>query len=305
VTRLTRALDGLFALRPLLLIPAVALYGAGSAWARVPTDAAALGALLLLLGSVHAANAWRDREGDLLNRKGLPVTSGLVGRRALLLGGLACLAGALLLAARLPTWHRWLLLGTLALGAAYVAPPFELKRRAGLDLLSHGIGYGVVAFLLGAGGSVGTAPRALAASLPYALGVLTVSLLTMMADEPGDREVGQRTSAVRLGRSGAARLLTALSWATAGAGLLALEAAPALWGVTACAMLAPGAPRDAASSTVAAIRLQLLFVALLAIRNPMPLVFALATGAAAAFYFRIRWGVAYPVGALGRPVAAG
>jgi 4-hydroxybenzoate polyprenyltransferase len=290
------ALDGLFALRPLLWIPAVALFGAGSAWAGAPGDARALAALLSILGAVHAANGWRDREGDRVNRKCLPVTRGEAGRTTLLCVGAACLALATLFAWATPSGPRWLLFVTLLLGAAYVIPPLEWKRRAGLDVLSQGLGYGVVAFLLGAGPAVARDPvYAARAALPYALGVMTVSVLTMLADEPGDRTSGQRTTAVALGPRRARDLALALAWGTTFSGWIALEAVPLLWGGVAAAAISLGRVREGPGWTPVVIALQLAFLALLGPRNPMPVAFAVAAGLAVSLYNRFRWGISYPL----------
>lgn len=339
-----RALDLFFALRPLHGIPAIALYGAGFAWARaasgaapaargpvaLATSALPLLALLLVLAAVHAANSWRDREGDARNRKGVAIARGLVGRADLACAGAACVVAALvlLLLPPVPPAARALLLLGGALGAAYVAPGIALKERAGLDLLSQALGYGVVAFLLGAaaaGGLAGDRPeawrRALAASVPYAIGIASVSLLTMIADRAGDEATGQRTLAVRLGGEGAWTLAGLLAWGAAVTGLLAVEAVPALWGLAAAAALgladgggesdAPGpAPSGSEAGAVpvnrVAILLQLLFLALLAVRAPWTGAVALALGLLASAYDRARFGGGYPLTRiLGRDGGAG
>ena len=74
-----------------------------------------------------------------------------------------------------------------------MAPPFELKRRPILDVLSHGAGYGVVAFLLGAAGcggpwGVGDLRAGSLASLPYTLGIMTGHSL-----DPPQIEMGAST----------------------------------------------------------------------------------------------------------------
>jgi len=323
-------LDLIFALRPLLWIPAIALFAAGESWGHASSGAsgtsgtwgtsgpAALGALLLLLGAVHVANGWRDRAGDRLNRKGAAMTSGAVSGSALAIVAGLCLAGSLLLSLH-PTvggTSRALLAAAALLGAAYVAPGVELKRRAGLDLLCHGIGYGVVAFLLGASaaGAVGTRAfdwvRAVAASAPYAAGILAVALVTMIADAPGDASSGQRTLAVRLGDARAWTFARGLAWATLLAGLQAHEWVPALWGLLAAAVLslqdsegspAPGAPDGGApdggapgAANRCAILLQAIFIVLLAPRAPWMAVAAVGIAAASSAYGAWRWGEAYP-----------
>ena len=305
-------LDRVFAIRPLLWIPAIAVYGAGRAWefresGRDAFSPGPLAALLLILAAVHGANAWRDRDGDRLNRKGLPVGRGLVGGRSLLAIGLAAVLVATLLTRGASILEEGLLLVSFLLGLAYVAPPLELKRRPFADVLSHGAGYGVVAFLLGAAGcggpgGVGDLRAGLIASLPYALGIMTVSLLTMLADLEGDERAGQRTTAVALGPRRAAAASTALAWGTMGTGLWARDLTPALWGTLAAAVLALGpAPesRGAGSWNALSIRLQLLFLAILAVQAPAPLVAAVSIGCATEAYNRWRWGVGYPLRAAG------
>jgi len=312
-------LDRVFVIRPLLWIPAVAVYGAGRSWGLRETGGAALtnaredfrpgplAALLLILAAVHAANAWRDRDGDRLNRKGLPVARGHVGGRSLLALILGSVLGAALLARGASITEQLLLLASLALGAAYVAPPLELKRRPFLDLLAHGAGYGIVAFLLGAAGSggpggVGGLARAWTAALPYGFGIMTVSLLTMLADRDGDQRVGQRTTAVLLGTRRAAALSTALAWGTMGAGLFVSELTPALWGALAAAILTLGPEaesRPAGSWNALSVQLQLLFLVILVAQAPAPLVVAILLGGATEAYNRWRWGVGYPLRAVG------
>lgn len=305
-------LDRLFAFRPLHWIPAVALFGAGRAWGirelgRRELSAVPLASLLLILTAVHAANSSRDREGDRWNRKGFPVGQGLVGTITLLSVGAIALAAAAALAAGASVLEQRLLAVSFALGLAYVAPPLELKRRPVLDALSHGVGYGVVAFLLGAAGSgaldqPGSLEAALIATLPYALGIMTVSLLTMLPDAAGDQRAGQRTTAVAFGVRRTATAARALAWGTMGAGLWTGELIPALWGLIAAALLAliPDEESRAASAwNVLSIRLQLLFLAILAPVSPAPLVVAIVLGGASEAYNRWRWKVSYPLRAVG------
>ena len=304
--------DLIFAARPLLWIPAVALYGAGRAWGLRGRHHAdfhwePLGALLLILAAVHAANAWRDRDGDRWNAKGLPVVRGEVRGGALAALAAAALAAAAALTMESSAVERWFLLASLLLGVAYVTPPVELKRRAGWDLLSHGIGYGVIAFLLGAAGtgalqSAAGFARPLVASGSYALGILTTSLVTMLADRAGDERAGQVTTAVRLGCERSADGALLLAWATLAAALATLELVPALWAVVAVTALATGEKpreRSAASWNSLAVGLQLLFLALQAPWAPFPLAAAAIIGLATAGYNRWRWGVGYPLPAFG------
>ncbi len=310
-------LDHLVALRPLLWIPAIALFEAGRAEAGDtwwPSSAAvpSLVSLLSILGAVHLANGWNDRAGDRLNRKGGGLASGaLRGRSVALMGGilllLALVSGACTIVS---PGARLALLAALGLGAAYVTPPLEWKRRPGLDLLAQASGYGLVAFLLGAESSSSegaTSFSFLARAIPYVFGIATVGLITMLADREGDQAVGQRTTVVALGRRRAVSLTRGLAAATSIAGLASGAWTPGLWGVLALAAVAlfdptaKGATRDGegererAGWNRIAVALQIAFVLLLAPRAPLPLVAAAVLGVAAAAHDRHRGGQGYPV----------
>jgi len=110
------------------------------------------------------------------------------------------------------------------------------------------------------------------------------------------------TAAVALGSRRTAAASSALAWGTMGTGLLAGELTPILWGALAAALLAlrPEPESRAGDSwNTLTIRLQLLFLVLLAPQTPAPLVVAIVIGGAAEGYNRWRWGVGYPFRAVG------
>lgn len=310
-------LDLCFALRPLLWIPAIALFAAGETAGRFGVQlvesegssrplpgstSATLGSLLLLLGAVHAANGWRDRAGDRVNRKGRAVASGAISGRALAIAGGLSAAGALVLAMHpsVTPASRALLAAGAMLGAAYVVPGIEWKRRAGWDLLSHGLGYGVVAFLLGASaaGWIATGAtawgRAVLAAAPFAAGICAVALVTMIADLDGDRALGQRTLAVRLGETDAWRLARAFAWASSLGGLFVGAWVPALWGLFAGTALSLQEFEGREGANRRAILLQLAFVTLLLPRAPGAVLLVLGIAALASAYGAWRFGEGYP-----------
>lgn len=290
-------LDHVFALRPLLWIPAIALFEAGRAtFARgaPPTAAwAAMGSLCGVLGAVHLANGWRDREGDRINRKGGVLATGALPRSRVVALAVGSLAAAVLAA-------RWAALGAtgfailgsaVALGVAYTVPPMEAKRRVGLDLLAQALGYGVVAFALGAVTAAASLAAATRASIPFALGIGTVGLITMLADRAGDEAVGQRTTAVVLGEARAKSLATVLAFLTFATGLSLGAWAPAVWGLLATAWL--GLAVLPAWNRVA-VALQVLFLVLLAPMSLVPLGSAVGLACVAGVHDRRRGGAGYP-----------
>jgi 1,4-dihydroxy-2-naphthoate octaprenyltransferase len=313
------ALDLAAALRPQLWIAAVALFEAGRTaagpaagpFAPVPGAVApALASLLALLGAVHLGNGWRDRGSDRVNRKGGAIAAGRLSGTTVLLaaGGCVAVAGAAAWAPGVGVASRGLLAAAAALGAAYVVPPFELKRRAGLDLGAHALGYGIVAYALGATVAGPLSLRILAGALPYASGIAVVGLLAMQADRAGDAAAGQRTTVVALGPARATSLTVALAFGTAVLGLALQDAVTTLWGFVAGAWLAlrpdeatrmerenapPGG--DAVRAIRIAVALQLLFAILLLPRTAWPLAALIVFGAATSGLSRWASGTHYPL----------
>lgn len=266
---------------------------------------AAIASLLLLLGAVHVANALRDIRGDRLNRKGWVAVEGAVGRRGHVWLGACCLAGAAFGAWAATPPARATLLASFLLGAAYVSPGIELKRRAGWDLAANAVGYGGLAFLLGAQSSApgpegARALSFLLQSAPYVLGVASIALCTMLADRDGDEASGQRTAAVLLGETRGAACAAGLAWGCALAGFLTRDLLPLAWGTVSGLTLGLGKDRlrGRAAWNRAVILLQGLFLASLLPRAWLPLVWAVVWGIASSIYYRARFGVAYPVEAL-------
>lgn len=311
-------LDLLASLRPQLLIPAIVLFesgrsvtGRGSPAWPAPASWISLLSLLALLGAVHVGNAWRDRRSDRWNRKAGPIADGSITGRAAAWLAAACLAAAAAAVASpyVAAETRLLLLAAALLGALYVIPPVEAKRRAWVDLAAQAAGYGVVAFLLGAS-TVGPLDTGLLLeAAPYAAGIASVSLLTMIADLEGDRAAGQETTAVRLGSEAAARLAIGFASLAAALGLARSDAAPALWGAAAAAWiaLAPGvgtpaggARRPSGAWIRDAVVLQILLAVLLAARTPLPIAATAAIGLGVAFDSRRRTGTLYPLGRFAR-----
>ncbi len=323
------ALDVLAALRPQLWIAPVALFEAGRATAGAahppfpPFSAAALASLvslLAILGAVHVANGWRDRHTDRLNRKGGAIAAGRIGAVPAAVIALACIVVAAAAAAHpgVSNDTRLLLGACGVLGAAYVTPPVELKRRPWLDLAAQAAGYGILAFAIGHVAVGPLSARGLLAASPYATGIAVVGLIAMIADRRGDEAAGQRTTAVALGPGGSTQLAIGLAGLTAAVGWGIGDAVPAFWGILAMAWLALHAPAqgagdgddvgegdDPAPWIRAAISLQLLFALLLLHRTAWPLLSAIVLGAATAALSGRVSGTNYPWSAWRRTSSAG
>jgi chlorophyll synthase len=236
-------LDLLFAIRPLVLVPAWSFFllgaaaapdGPGLPWLR-------LALFTLAMIGVHLVNQIVDLESDRINDKGLFLQRGIFTPRqyaAAAVASLGLAVGAAVATGQAPMR----LAAAVGLGLAYSVPPVRLAARAGLDLLANAAGYGLLAPWLGAGDSA--PPAAFLASTTLA--VAAVFVHTTLLDLEGDRRTAKQTIGVRLGPGRSrvlAVLLAALAAAAAFAGanrVLGLAAALLAVGSAAAALRAAG-----------------------------------------------------------------
>ena len=110
----------------------------------------------------------------------------------------------------------------VSLGVFYSTPPLWLSAR-GLGEFAVGLAFGVLPVVGAAWLQTGAVePDAVLVSIPVALWVVNVLLIDEVPDAAADAAVGRRTLAVRLGRTGTARLYFALSVAAAATVALAV-----------------------------------------------------------------------------------
>ena len=223
-----RLSDAVALARPTLLVPLwsihliAALRSEGWSFFWLPSAE-----FLLLSGShtcfaaaAYIVNQLTDIESDRVNGKLFLLADGLVSRRFAYIEAAALAAAGTALAAARGKADAPLLLLILSvvLGAAYSLPPFRLKARAGLDLIANSVGYGSLSFALIGFEAMGAAVWV--NSLPYALCVGSVFVLTAVPDLEGDVSAGYRTVVSVLGKRRAMVL---------GALLLLLALAAAAW----------------------------------------------------------------------------
>ncbi len=229
------------AVTPVLVGTAAAVSGAASAGAAagatrepfhlLPFIAALTGAVCIQVATNFSNDAFDFLRGaDTPRRQGpARVTqSGLLTPRVVLTGayvsfGLACLAGAYLVALRgWPLLVAGLL--SIASGLAYTAGPWPLGYH-GLGELFVFLFFGVVAVVGSAYVQAGSlSALALAASVPVGLLVTALLVVNNLRDIETDRVAGKRTLAVRLGGR-ATRLLYVFCLAGAAASPAVLRAA--------------------------------------------------------------------------------
>lgn len=293
-----RALDGVFFLRPLLLVPVWTIYLLGfgrpaELWPIHLDFGLGLCAINAACAAAFVLNQIFDMAVDRDNRKCPFLTSGAISvRTAWWMYALLCAV------ALVPCFLRPLLAlptgGVLLLGVLYSAPPFSWKNRPYLALAANLTAHGVLVFACGRLGAGAELAPIFGASLPYAFGVAAVYLLTTLPDREGDAAFGKRTLAVLLGPERVARW--ALGW-TLSAVLLALYQVDVLFlcGSLPSVYWFVRAGRGDLAAAARAARWSVLGVSAAAcVLHPW---YALVLGAGfwlTRVYYRERWALTYP-----------
>jgi 4-hydroxybenzoate polyprenyltransferase len=214
---LLRAADFVFVLRPMIMIPAWSLYVLG-VHAPAPGRAASTAlvhpgfwCMTAVLASAYVINQIFDVESDRLNGKGLHLTRGLFRPRTMVLIAFAAFAAASLLYPRAAPVQTGPLISTLLLSFTYSLPPLRLCARPWLDLAANALGYGGVAFVLGASAVSRETLDAWLAAMPWMFLVGATFLHTTALDVAGDAASGKRTTSVAIGVTGSSRLAALLA----------------------------------------------------------------------------------------------
>jgi 4-hydroxybenzoate polyprenyltransferase len=162
--------------------------------------------MALVVASGFAFNDWADAEGDRANHPRRAIPAGrLSSRSALAVAGLPALLG-IVAAWPLGPWAVALVLFDLLASAAY-----SLRLKGTLHLGNLVMALLNASLLLFGALSVGRPSwYLLAVSALAFLFTWAHEVLLSLADLPGDRRIGIRTTAVRLGATGALRLFTIL-----------------------------------------------------------------------------------------------
>jgi 4-hydroxybenzoate polyprenyltransferase len=214
---LLRVADFFFVLRPLIMIPAWSLYVLG---AHAPASRRAVATALVqpgfwcmtaVLACAYVLNQILDVESDRLNDKGFHLTRGLLRARTMVVVALVAFVGASLLYPHAAPVQTGPLIATLLLSLTYSLPPLRLCARPWFDLAANAIGYGGLAFVLGASAISRDTVGAWLGALPWIFLVGATFLHTTILDVAGDAAAGKRTTAVAIGVTGSARLAALLS----------------------------------------------------------------------------------------------
>ncbi|MDD3731694.1 MAG: UbiA family prenyltransferase [candidate division Zixibacteria bacterium] len=218
-----RALDFIFAARPLLVMPVwsvflVALrYHHHLAGKNFQTgDFLNLAGLSLVFAGALYLNQVFDYESDLINEKLGFLQKNVISLKAMMSAYLVVTLTALVIGIFISVVTLAVYLQIFVAGYIYSAPPWRLKDRVVSSLLINGYAYGFLVALsimphinLHNAGLLGWD-----SPFYFFITIMSITCITTIPDIKGDRATGKRTVAVRLGSRGAlglAFLLMALS----------------------------------------------------------------------------------------------
>jgi 4-hydroxybenzoate polyprenyltransferase len=210
-----RILDYFFLIRPSVLIPCWTTLLLGYQYASGGVLSSKLPVRIFVLysavmGGSYILNQVFDIETDRRNKKLFLLSGNFIPVWAAVVEMLLLWSLGIVLAGPYPTRFRILVLISLALGILYSLPPVKLKGRPILDLVSNGLGYGLISFLVGYTVSRTLSTDAVKYALPYVLAVGGVFVNTTIVDREGDKAAGEMTTAILLGRRAAYILALAL-----------------------------------------------------------------------------------------------
>jgi len=310
-TRLLKALDYFFVLRPMLFYPGWSTLLAGylivykSRWFLPPDAFHALPygqiALLLVLfaaamGGSFLLNQLADVESDLSNNKLFLISEGHIPRKNAVIEAILLVLFSIVLASY---FGREVLLVVLIFilltGYFYNYPPFKWKDRPWMSLWANA-GMGFLAFALGWLASMGNLrPQLFRDAMPYLFFNVALYFFTTLPDVQGDAKAGKKTLAVLLG-------VKPIIWISFFLYLASAFSAFLLNDKLAMIMIFPAFPffvltivKPHVSSTILATKFSILFFAV-AICLKVPYYFALMlTGYfATRWYFKKRFDFSYP-----------
>lgn len=207
-----RALDFLFAARPMLLVPVWTVYlvtlhyhHALSGESFDLLDVVSLLALTLAFAGAYFINQVHDMESDRINNKLGFLQRGYISPSAMTIAFLVVSIASLAIGIAVSFWLAGLIAQVVFLSWAYSAPPFRLKDRPVSGLIANGWAVGLIS-------SVSVMPHQSLDTIGllgwnnpfyFLVAVVAVTIVTTIPDREGDAATGKRTIAVVLGTRGA------------------------------------------------------------------------------------------------------
>ncbi len=169
--------------------------------------------LLLYVAYAFSINNCFDVDTDILNprkRDKNPIASGELSFRAGAVFSAALAISGILLASLLGRGELIIYVSMVFLATLYSAPP-RLKARPVLDVVSHGMFFGMMPFIYGAYSDGVLSRYELAISLAILIYSFALELRNHLEDYESDLAAGLRTTPILIGRETSERLVMAFS----------------------------------------------------------------------------------------------
>ncbi len=213
-----RALDLFFLIRPPMLIPVWTFFLAGY-WRAMGVSVREIPGFIkgsiflegnfwisfvaysLLLGSIYIVNQIVDRESDKKNKKLFLIPFEIISVKLAVFISIILVIISFGMTYRFGILYVVFLLISFVIGLFYSLPPFRVKGRPVLDILSNAAGYGILAFGIGWLTAVSFNWKIFILCIPYFFATASVFVVSTILDMEGDRNDGASTTAVKFGDS--------------------------------------------------------------------------------------------------------
>jgi len=157
----------------------------------------------LLLGSIYVVNQIVDRKSDKKNKKLFLIPLDIVSVKLAVAVTVVLIIVSFGLTFKFGILYTVFLLISLVIGLLYSFPPFRLKGRPIVDIVSNAAGYGILAFGVGWLTAAGFNSKMFVFCIPYFFATASIFAVSTILDIEGDREDGAITTAVKFGKNSA------------------------------------------------------------------------------------------------------
>ena len=172
----------------------------------------------LVTGAIFVLNQYFDRKSDILNpqKKHLPVAAGDLTPKQSSILIVSLFATGLLVTVIVDYTLLFLFLTYIGIGIVYSTPPLHFKKRPVIDLLTVGVGSGIVPFLIGMQVSEQLSidfslPLILICIIPLFLFQIASHIFQAIGDYEADKEEKIATFVVRYGKDKSAKIAVLLA----------------------------------------------------------------------------------------------
>ncbi len=172
----------------------------------------------LVTGAIFVLNQYFDRKSDIMNpqKRHLPVAAGELSPKQSSVLFVSLFAIGLLVTAVVDYTLLFLFVAYIGVGIVYSTPPLHFKKRPVIDLLTVGVGSGIVPFLIGMQVSnqlliASSLPLILICIIPLFLFQVASHIFQAIGDYEADKKEKIATFVVRFGKEKSAKIAVLFS----------------------------------------------------------------------------------------------